>query len=616
MIESADHLLPVLSLGYRVARIRGEILTLLVISRKGGERPDWLVIPADFDESTLVIRLISGVNPAADIIRLIHEQPPTILGFGLDEYNRDSRYMLSASLDSILHRANCPTAIIKASSDWQLHPGKDDIVDVFVPFWNDANSRYAINLALAIDPSARVTAGILTPSAIDQADQHEREQALERMTEDWAEEARFSAQLLSSDDETASLLDEASRHDITLLGASRGQSLARAVFGDPRNELFERNSGPTVLLREYQGSLGALLHRALTRWDRWMPKLSMEERIEVYRQVRRGARPRQDFFMMIALSAGIAALGLILNSAAVIIGAMLVAPLMSAIIGMGLGTVQGNSRFIATAARAMLLGALVAIAMGFLLGLIHFDREPTSEMLGRAAPSILDLMVAVVSGFAGAYALCRSDVSSSLPGVAIAVALVPPLATVGLFMSMLDWDNAAGALLLFLTNLIAITFASAVVFVSMGFRPPPLPPTEEAQQHKVFKQSFLTAGVLVVVLAVILIHLSAIKIQDTANREIVRQILNATFNPRQDEATIFDWNIDRDGNDGLRVTVAVGMPGNIESSVVQALQTKLATELKQPLTLSLSVVPTQIVGNKDPVSTTGLNNPINTVTGQ
>jgi hypothetical protein len=309
IIDSAAHLLPLLSPGYRVARLRRETLTLLVIAA-GGKRPDWLVIPSHYDAGTIDIRLIGSASPSDEIIYFVRDKPPTILGFGLDEYKRDSRYLLNATLDPVLHRANCPTAIIKAPPDWEVRAGDGQVVDVFVPFWNDANSRYAIDLALAVDPAARVTAGFVVPPCVDEADQREREQSLKLMTEDWADEPRFSAKLLIGRDEIATLLEAAAQHELTLLGASRGPTVLRAVFGDPRHQLLGRNSGPTMILREYQGTVGALLFRALSRWQRWMPILTMDERIDVYRQVRRGARPRQDFFMMIGLSAGIAALGL------------------------------------------------------------------------------------------------------------------------------------------------------------------------------------------------------------------------------------------------------------------------------------------------------------------
>jgi len=616
VIDRAEHLAPVLSISYRVAQLRGERLTLLVVA-SDAKPPDWLQIPPSCDERIIDIVLVGSAAPADEIIRTVRERQPAILFFGLTEYQRDNRQMLDEKLEPALHRASCPTAITKAPADWQMRGDEDDAVDIFVPFWNDANSRYAIDLSLAIDPGACVTAGLAAPAMLEQADRLEREQDLALMTRQWAAENRFSAKLLHGQDEVVSLLEEAAKHQITLLGASRGQTLLRAMIGDPRHHLFESNPGPTILLREYQGTLGTLIYRSLSRWGRWLPTLNMEERIEVYRQVRRGARPRQDFFIMIALSAGIAALGLILNSAAIIIGAMLVAPLMSAIFGMGLGTVQGNARFIFTSVRAVLKGALVAIGMGLLLGLLHWESAPTSEMLGRAAPSFLDLIVAIVSGFAGAYALCRSDVSSSLPGVAIAVALVPPLATVGIFVSMLDWGNTAGALLLFLTNLMGITFSSAVVFISVGFRPPPSSQTAQAKQPKVFKQSFATVGVLVVVLAAILVLLSAAEINQTVRRHKVDRILSAAFDDPEARSTLFDWHVDSGAGGRSVIRVAVGMPGEIEHNDAQQLQKQLATELKQPVKLTLSVVPTLILDDKAiPTQTSGSPNPLSTVAGR
>ncbi|MCP4452602.1 MAG: DUF389 domain-containing protein, partial [Planctomycetes bacterium] len=165
---------------------------------------------------------------------------------------------------------------------------------------------------------------------------------------------------------------------------------------------------------------------------------------------------------MIGLSAAIASLGLILDSGAIVIGAMLVAPLMSAIVGMGMAIIQGDLRFLLQTLRASLLGAAIAILTGFFFGLINFQDDTTHQILQRTEPSSLDLVVALISGVAAAYALCRNNVSNSLPGVAIAVALVPPLATVGVCLSIGLWGLAWGGFKLFLCNMVAIVFASAL----------------------------------------------------------------------------------------------------------------------------------------------------------
>jgi len=206
---------------------------------------------------------------------------------------------------------------------------------------------------------------------------------------------------------------------------------------------------------------------------RWglLPDLTPAERVEIYKQVHRNARPRRDFLIMIALAAGIAGLGLRLNSPAVLIGAMLISPLMSAIVGLGLGAVRADRRLMSISGSALAQGILVAVAMGIVAAWAIPGTEPTAEIMARTEPSLLDLGVALISGLAGAYAICRRDASSALVGVAIAVALVPPLVTAGIGLAWLNWPIAGGAALLFITNLIAISAASELLFLILGFGP-------------------------------------------------------------------------------------------------------------------------------------------------
>ena len=291
---------------------------------------------------------------------------------------------------------------------------------------------------------------------------------------------------------------------------------------------------------------------------------------------------------MTALAAGIASLGLILNSPAVIIGAMLVAPLMAAIIGMGLGISQGDARLLMNSAGATLRGALVALGMGLLLGLFYLDRDPTQEMLSRTAPSLLDLMVAMISGFAAAYALCQKNLSNALPGVAIAVALVPPLATTGLLMSMMEWTRAAGALLLFLTNLIAITFASTIVFISLGFHPPL---ARVGRRHQIFQRHFLASGLLVLVLLVILVELSREEIIESRLENEVEDVLTQHFSQTNASAALSQWSIPSYDETGVKVEVLVRATQRVSRAEALKLRDQLAQRLGQPVSLVMSVVP-------------------------
>lgn len=159
---------------------------------------------------------------------------------------------------------------------------------------------------------------------------------------------------------------------------------------------------------------------------------------------------------------GIATLGLLQSSTAVVIGAMLISPLMSPIAALGFGFASIDGQRIRDAAKVVLVGALIGIATGMLLTLISPIRTATPEILARTEPTLLDLGVALLSGIAGGYATVRGKGGTAI-GVAIATALMPPLATVGYGLGVMNPAYALGAFLLFLTNLAAITFAFALI---------------------------------------------------------------------------------------------------------------------------------------------------------
>ena len=183
------------------------------------------------------------------------------------------------------------------------------------------------------------------------------------------------------------------------------------------------------------------------------------------------AVPNIDFFVLIVLSSTIATLGLLQNSAAVIIGAMLVAPLMSPILAIAMGMVLGEFRVLRTAFEATLKGVLLAIFVAMIMTFISPIEADTLEIVVRTTPNVLDLVIALASGAAAGYAISRQELSAALPGVAIAAALVPPLGVVGYGIATSQLQIASGALLLFTTNLIAIVFAASLIFLALGFHP-------------------------------------------------------------------------------------------------------------------------------------------------
>jgi len=212
-------------------------------------------------------------------------------------------------------------------------------------------------------------------------------------------------------------------------------------------------------------------------WRRIVPPIDLKQRGEVQVQLRDASHPDFSYFLLVFLSSVIATLGLLINSPATIIGAMLVAPLMSPILGLGLGSIRGDDRLLKDAGSALLRGAVVAITIAFLLTLNNrlmpfvplIPSDLPSEVMARTHPSPMDLGIAIAGGLAAAFALAMPDISAALPGVAIATALMPPLAVVGIGLAYQRWEVAGGAFLLFITNGVAIAASAMLVFFALGF---------------------------------------------------------------------------------------------------------------------------------------------------
>ncbi|TDT15587.1 putative hydrophobic protein (TIGR00271 family) [Ilumatobacter fluminis] len=180
------------------------------------------------------------------------------------------------------------------------------------------------------------------------------------------------------------------------------------------------------------------------------------------------------YLLLMTFAAAIASGGIIADSTAVVIGAMLIAPLMTPLMGMAMSLGMGWPNRLARAAGIAGAGILLAIAIGLVLGWtapVVIDTAVNTQITSRIEPNVLDLIIAVAAGGAGAYGLSRPDVSDALPGVAIAISLVPPLAVSGIGISQGDATAASGALLLFGTNAVAILLVGGFTFVVTGVVP-------------------------------------------------------------------------------------------------------------------------------------------------
>ena len=196
-----------------------------------------------------------------------------------------------------------------------------------------------------------------------------------------------------------------------------------------------------------------------------------EEYRELFSSLRESSLPSSSFQVLTVLSVLLALMGMYANSAPVIIGAMILAPLMAPIISLAMGMARTDARLIRNSLLTLVIGIAwglgCAVTVAWLMPLEHL----THEMQVRMSPTLLDLSVAVVSGIAGAYAFAKEEITQSLAGVAIAVALVPPLSVAGIGLGWGNWEMAGGALLLFTTNLIGIALAASSTFLVLGFAP-------------------------------------------------------------------------------------------------------------------------------------------------
>ncbi|GGB41295.1 hypothetical protein GCM10011380_33480 [Sphingomonas metalli] len=213
---------------------------------------------------------------------------------------------------------------------------------------------------------------------------------------------------------------------------------------------------------------GTTLHPGMARrwWSQWV--VGGVDHDAVLKTIAEDSGWSGRYAFLIVVSAAISLLGLLMPSVAVLIGAMLLSPLMMPIIGLGFGIATLDTREIRRTTTALLAGAAIAIALSVVLVSLSPIQTITSEIAGRTRPTLFDLLVALLSAIAGAYALIRGR-GGAVVGVAIAIALMPPLAVVGFGIATLNWTVFAGSLLLFLTNAITIALTAALVARVYGF---------------------------------------------------------------------------------------------------------------------------------------------------
>jgi uncharacterized hydrophobic protein (TIGR00271 family) len=178
------------------------------------------------------------------------------------------------------------------------------------------------------------------------------------------------------------------------------------------------------------------------------------------------------FWTMLTLSGVIAVAGVLGNSTATVIGAMIIAPLGVPIMGIALGIVRGEGRLVARSGGFVAGGVVLVVGIGLVASAFlprTTDLLTNPQVTGRTSPTLVDMVAAVATGLAGAVGMSRRDVSDVLPGVAIAISLVPPLGVVGVCAGQGQWELALGAFVLFASNMVAMVLAGTLTFTTYGY---------------------------------------------------------------------------------------------------------------------------------------------------
>ena len=318
---------------------------------------------------------------------------------------------------------------------------------------------------------------------------------------------------------------------------------------------------------------------------------------EVRVRIEANALPSKMYFIMNILSAIIASYGLVTNSAAVVIGAMLVAMMLGPITGIALAIIDHRMPLLRKSLFTVIAGVSLVVLVGFIVGWLHKEQPLTLEILSRTQPTSMDLMIALAGGTAGAYAMVSPHLSVAVVGVAVATALVPPLAASGILFANGEMQLGLGALLLAFTNIIAIQFTNALVLWLLGFRRL----VDEDYKSKTYLTFLRRNAVTLLLLGGLGAYLT-INLQTNAKQQVfessVKETINSYFSDKGNVLT--NTQFDRtDGNQVVRAVIRGETTPNsydvrqIETIITQDMVDNFPDYL--PIKIQLRYIPVQVI---------------------
>ncbi|TMA94963.1 MAG: DUF389 domain-containing protein [Deltaproteobacteria bacterium] len=309
-----------------------------------------------------------------------------------------------------------------------------------------------------------------------------------------------------------------------------------------------------------------------------LASVSAERRAVVLDDIEIGSQPTGTYYALLGVSELIAGFALIIGSDATLIGANVVAPLMTPIIGVSLGLMRSDLRLLRTALIAEFGGALVGVVLTYLLGLMPFWGDPTPSLLAQTHPTLIDLLVAALAGFAGVLAMIDERVSPALPGVAIATALNPPVAAIGLCLAFGAYRGAWGAFLLFFANVLAILAVAAVLFLIAGFVT-----WAEIGSLRGLARRFAPAAIGLVLVTALLTNYLVGMVTNIRLRRTITAVLDHEL-AREPSTALVAVDFSR-GKEEMEVLSEVRTPRVIEPGRVKQIQDALGSRLAEPVRL-------------------------------
>ena len=293
--------------------------------------------------------------------------------------------------------------------------------------------------------------------------------------------------------------------------------------------------------------------------------------------------PTFSFHFMLTLSAIISTLGLLANSVAIIIGAMIIAPLMGPIIGMAYSVAMGNRKLLRRSSFTLSKGIILTVAASWLTASIIGLETVESEILSRTNPTLIDFGIAMAAGLAGAFTQTRRSIADAIPGVAIAVALVPPLSVIGIGLGLGEKEIASGAFLLFSTNLICIIFFGSLVFLFQSY----------GNLERAKKGLAMSIAVMFSLGIPLTLSMRDLMLKKNVTSQISGLIVQKT-DVFADADVNFITVIPR--NKFLEIKIEVAAPLNSISQVdIDGLRKMLAENINQPIDLRVEVIPMRVI---------------------